>query len=115
MILVEKIGFIKKLRQLRFKSQGDNKNKISRVNYVTMELSRINDVKVNDNLLVGRDELAVGNPGHVEQLLARNRLRLFSVFVRKINDLNNPGLNDHLCTFVAWEEGNVDTTILNGR
>jgi len=52
-----------------------------------MESSIINDVKVNDNLLVGRDELAVGNPGHVKQLLACNRLRLVSVFVRKINDL----------------------------
>ena len=58
----------------------------SRVNDVTVE-SSVNDVKVDDNFFVGRDELAVGNSGHVKQLLARNRLRLVGMFVRKINDL----------------------------
>jgi len=37
------------------------------------------------------------------------------MFIVQQTNLNNSGLNDHLCTFVAREEGNVDTTILNGR
>ncbi len=47
----------------------------------------VDNVKVDDNFFVCRDELAVGNSSHVEQLLAGNRLGLVGVFVRKINDL----------------------------
>jgi hypothetical protein len=49
--------------------------------------SRVNNVKIDDDFLIGRHELPEDDAGQVKQLLACDRLRLVSVLVGKVNNL----------------------------
>ena len=73
----------------------------------------VNTVKVYCEIVHFWYELPAFDVCHVEHPLAGDRLRFVLMFVREINHFRDSGLNDDFGAFVAWEQSNVNHTILN--
>lgn len=71
----------------------------------------IDVAKINYNSFARRFILRVRNASCVKHSLRCNRFRLVCVFIRQVNNFFDAWLNNHFCTFIAWEQCHVKCTI----